>query len=612
MFDIYLYKNRAEPNRVDKTPYLELQAIISGELRNETSVLTPVIMIENVDNIFIVDDNKRYVTSDNLRIKYSSNIVNLLECNYCWIPSFNRYYTITDIVSYRNRLWSLSMGVDVLMSYKNEIFDIDVFCIRQEYEVNGKIPDNELPTNITKNIIFNENIGIPFGSLGYAFQFASFRNIDSSKYCFVVTVLDTEGTKTSAYGSLTTANSIHYLMNYRQIVKLYKLLNSTSFDTNQSFYLTNPGESIVNIIAYPITFFLDGESVYLENRTDYSITDVINIPGGSLSKDLKFIDESFYKITRTAADVIHIGKYEIKNFYGDDKYFLNFTPYSKYELYLPFSGWVTLDLNLYFESIANIESDFYKPVIYIDLLFNLGSVNCEYNIYIEYTTYNENNEYISVRYPIMNVPFNLGAELALSYNNNNDIARNLAINNITLSRDIGNRSDEITRQTANIAIDAAAGAAKTGFQSMLELDKTFDTGIDTMANMLKGTTNLLAYASTSERNMTSAYNISNISAMDLNINKGTVSAGLIGLLTEFRDIMIKITRPIIPFDETQFKEYRHLVGSPSSYVGKLGNLRGYSVLGGFQTENISTATLSEKNAIESVLKTGVLMPNKYE
>ena len=41
--------------------------------------------------------------------------------NYMYIPNFNRYYFIDDIVSVHNNLWEISAHVDVLETYKNDI-----------------------------------------------------------------------------------------------------------------------------------------------------------------------------------------------------------------------------------------------------------------------------------------------------------------------------------------------------------------------------------------------------------------------------------------------------------------------------------------------------------
>lgn len=97
-FTISLFKTVSENNRVVKTLTDEKQ--LSGELRNQTSVLNPSIVIESAENISTY--------------------------NYAYIPEFSRYYYITEIISVRTNCWAISLRCDVLMSYKDEIRSMNV------------------------------------------------------------------------------------------------------------------------------------------------------------------------------------------------------------------------------------------------------------------------------------------------------------------------------------------------------------------------------------------------------------------------------------------------------------------------------------------------------
>lgn len=112
-FTISLFKTNSENNRVIKTLTDEKQ--LSGELRNQTSVLNPSIRIESADN--------------------------LSAYNYAYISEFGRYYYITDIVSVRTKCWVVSLRCDVLMSYKDEIKTITGVVVRQESNPNKLLVD---------------------------------------------------------------------------------------------------------------------------------------------------------------------------------------------------------------------------------------------------------------------------------------------------------------------------------------------------------------------------------------------------------------------------------------------------------------------------------------
>ena len=112
-FTISLFKTASENNRVVKVLTDEKQ--LSGELRNQTSVLNPNIRIESVDNI--------------------------AGYNYCYISEFGRYYYIVDITSVRTGCWQVSLRCDVLMSYKDQIKSITGVVVRQENNPNKLLVD---------------------------------------------------------------------------------------------------------------------------------------------------------------------------------------------------------------------------------------------------------------------------------------------------------------------------------------------------------------------------------------------------------------------------------------------------------------------------------------
>lgn len=114
-FEIHTYKSSAEQNRVDKTNFLTADMIISGVLREASSLIHP-------------------------SITFTSDIIPTF--NYVYIPIFNRYYYVTDITSIKNKLWQMSLTVDVLMTYKEALLACTGYIDRNENEYNGLIPDS--------------------------------------------------------------------------------------------------------------------------------------------------------------------------------------------------------------------------------------------------------------------------------------------------------------------------------------------------------------------------------------------------------------------------------------------------------------------------------------
>lgn len=94
--ELNLFTCTAENERVDKTDYITNRFVMNGSLRDESSVIDPVIMIEK-------------------------NNPTLYDYNYMYIPEFKRWYYINDIISVRNGLWEIHAHVDVLYTWGADI-----------------------------------------------------------------------------------------------------------------------------------------------------------------------------------------------------------------------------------------------------------------------------------------------------------------------------------------------------------------------------------------------------------------------------------------------------------------------------------------------------------
>ena len=181
---LILYNNYSENNRVNKSNFLNKIVEIEGYLREQTSLINPQIIIEfdpelienYIDRKFlIIDDFNRYVIDDNDNIVIAKYKIksDILSSNYVYIPDFNRYYFINDITSVRQNLWRLSLHVDVLMSYKNEINNTNAFISRNEFKYDLDIYDRELPTKQDISVEFEtiENDLIDNGSDPNLYQY---------------------------------------------------------------------------------------------------------------------------------------------------------------------------------------------------------------------------------------------------------------------------------------------------------------------------------------------------------------------------------------------------------------------------------------------------------
>lgn len=138
-----LYKNLSDKNHVDKN-ITQMGNQLTGTLRDNCSIINPVIEIES------------YTGFD------------FAECNYAYIPEFKRYYYINNI-TLKNKMYELTMHVDVLMSYKDEIRSNTAVISRQENNYNLYLQDGVFKTKAFSHI---QVVQFPDGFSDFNFIFS--------------------------------------------------------------------------------------------------------------------------------------------------------------------------------------------------------------------------------------------------------------------------------------------------------------------------------------------------------------------------------------------------------------------------------------------------------
>ena len=96
---IQLYRYSGENNRVVKNSFMSDAWVCEGTIKEDSSIINPIITIEKNTP----PQNNKY--------------------NYAYIPEFKRYYYITDITATYNKMWRISMKVDVLYSFAQDILN---------------------------------------------------------------------------------------------------------------------------------------------------------------------------------------------------------------------------------------------------------------------------------------------------------------------------------------------------------------------------------------------------------------------------------------------------------------------------------------------------------
>jgi hypothetical protein len=137
-----LYKNLSEKNVVDKN--IDELAVISGTLREDCSIINPVIQIEDTAGF-------------DLKIT-----------NYAYIEEFGRFYYINNIVC-KGQLFELNMHVDVLKTHANGIRANEAVISRQQNNYNLYLQDGVFKTYAYPHIQIKQ---FPNGFDRYNFVFS--------------------------------------------------------------------------------------------------------------------------------------------------------------------------------------------------------------------------------------------------------------------------------------------------------------------------------------------------------------------------------------------------------------------------------------------------------
>lgn len=124
--EVQFFYNVSDPRCINKT--LIEGSTFEGQARDQISIMNPVVLFDTED---------------------------IIKYNYAYIPEFERYYSIDNIVAYRNNLYEVTMTVDVLMSFRRDILNCVAVVDKQAMQENGDeyIDDGSL---VTDNVMFTE------------------------------------------------------------------------------------------------------------------------------------------------------------------------------------------------------------------------------------------------------------------------------------------------------------------------------------------------------------------------------------------------------------------------------------------------------------------------
>lgn len=130
--NIILYNNSSEKNKINKT--LTTVDTLEGSIKEPSSIINPEITIQRSDPTGF---------------------------NYCYIPEFGRYYFVTNVTVIHSDIMKISLTVDVLESFKNEILAQLIVMDKNQLNYDNYLMDENRIINVkTKTDILNFPSGL--------------------------------------------------------------------------------------------------------------------------------------------------------------------------------------------------------------------------------------------------------------------------------------------------------------------------------------------------------------------------------------------------------------------------------------------------------------------
>ena len=151
--DIILYNNTDDNRKLNKA--LTAIKTISVRLKDDTDIMHPVIELD------------------------AANLPPT--ANYCYIAAFNRYYYINQQGIKVGRDLTLTLSVDVLMSFRDIINNSAVVARRSGTNYNKMLPDT-IPIQANRNVLYRKFTG---GNVGFGSD-----KVTSSSKCYCLSVLN--------------------------------------------------------------------------------------------------------------------------------------------------------------------------------------------------------------------------------------------------------------------------------------------------------------------------------------------------------------------------------------------------------------------------------------
>lgn len=431
MFEIVFYKMTCERNRVNKKNFLRDKLEYSGTLREGSSIINPVITVEEPTSA-------------------------LVGYNYCYIAAWNRYYFITDIVAVSNFLWEVSMRVDVLNTFKTEIYNQE--CIMKRSTLGDRrLYDSEAPLNVPK--IYYDHGKSPLSG-DYVYNDDYYPTINT--YNYVLSVISGND------GIITPERTTSPMCKKYAITSdtLLSLANTLLGEGSWGNINIEPSECVQSIFLYKLDFehFLniikeDG----IDKQTNVVLEEALNINIGGTNTSLKgrpitYVDIARVNYKRRAFQIINKNGEWQAPFNMPNPYYIK--NYGKIFYEVLNYGIIEIDTELFFATLDSMRAADPNKTIFLVEVFNIDLNTSMMNTTIvlsDNVSFNPNTD--QNVHVIHELSFKFGIEIPLTRTNISEVIRNKQIVDNNTSKWSATSALSILSSVAMFGVNPFVGAA---------------------------------------------------------------------------------------------------------------------------------------------------------
>lgn len=241
--------------------------------------------------------------------------------NYCYVPTFKRYYFILNIVEETTNIWNIYCEVDVLATFRADILKAEAFVERAESMYDCSIPDDMLPRTIRST----QRVGTQIALGGLSME---------GTYVLSVVSEDSNG---------KTGSAVSIALSQGQFASLAQKLYSTELLDSFKEYLANPLDYVVSCIWTPLGAWA------LEGSASFVVNGELIAAGSGVAQTVEYSTTMTVPTGYVGMRYNAVGGSESS--YAD---YRNAEPYSEYGMWLPGVGLVSFPADAVFgDSSAN-------------------------------------------------------------------------------------------------------------------------------------------------------------------------------------------------------------------------------------------------------------------